>query len=214
MGRAAPEQDVAALGLATDTEHAKVATTDVIVTPDDDMHTVSVGWRELGLGAAALMTWFSLFAGGILVNTEPARTALTAASTFAERVSQLPIILCCWTVTNVGCLACLAAVLGAVGRRTHFTSGNTINHFDQSTTLRLRVAAIYYASAIMRGFGVYALVLGGLLVLATDTLVTPTQEEYLRLASTTSVISFYAGYDPEMFAGILERAQGFFRKHK
>ena len=47
--------------------------------------------------------------------------------------------------------------------------------------------------------------LAGLLVMATEALTSPTQGHYVRLASTISVVSFYAGYDPQMFAVILDR---------
>ncbi|MCZ6837382.1 MAG: hypothetical protein O7G85_16525 [Planctomycetota bacterium] len=179
---------------------------------ETDPHAYMVSWWELVFGSCALILWFSLFAGGILINIGSSRTALTSSETFWQGVSHLPLILSCWTVTNVGVLAVLAAILGAVGRRTRFTSNNTISRFSNSPLLKSRAAIIFYASAVIRGFGVYSLLLGGLLILATATLVAPSQEEYLRLALTISIISFYAGYNPEVFASLLKRAEGFFRK--
>ncbi len=63
----------------------------------------------------------------------------------------------------------------------------------------------------MRGFGVFVLILSGLLVLATDSLISPNQGQYVRLAGMVSVISFYAGYDPVALAELLKRIEQFLR---
>jgi hypothetical protein len=69
----------------------------------------------------------------------------------------------------------------------------------------------FFAAAVMRGFGVYTLSLSGLLLLATDTLVKPDQETYLKLAPTISIISFYAGFNPQVFGIMLERVNKYMR---
>jgi hypothetical protein len=174
-----------------------------------DRSAIAVSWRELLAGFAALGGWFVLFAGGILIGTQVYISALGGALSLGLRTWYLMMVVMFWTITNVGLLSCLAAILGAFGRRTKFTSHLATHWADEelsdTTRANPRTVVILYASAIMRGFGVYALVLAGLLVLATDMLVTPSQVEYVRLAATISIISFYAGYDPQMFAGILDR---------
>ena len=169
--------------------------------------------KELLTGFIVLGAWFMVFAGGILVGTQHYITAITEGATFFDAARFSVIIFLFWTITNVGILSCLAAVLGAFGRRTNFTDKV---FFDDVSTAdhRLRSAdarevIVHYASAVMRGFGVYTLVLSGLLVLATDALIAPTQGQYVRMAALVSVISFYAGYDPTMFAGFLDRIQKF-----
>jgi hypothetical protein len=177
---------------------------------------VLVGWRELVVSTSALLTWFALFAGGTLIATRPFIDAMAGATGLLESTGLSVIILLFWTITNVGILSMLAAILGAFGQRTRFTSRippyNTILVSPQiSTDANPRELFTHYASAIMRGFGVYTLVLSGLLVLATDAIVAPTQGQYVRMAGMVSVISFYAGYDPEMLAGLLKRIERFIK---
>jgi hypothetical protein len=174
-----------------------------------DRSSIAVSWRELLAGFVALAAWFLLFAGGILIATAPYIKTLGTNVAIAQWTSAMSMIVLFWTITNVGILSCLAAVLGAFGRRTRFTSRLAVNYPDDTATNPTnadpRIVVIMYATAIIRGFGVYALMLAGLLVMATETMLNPSQDQYVRLAATISVISFYAGYDPEMFAGILER---------
>jgi hypothetical protein len=81
-----------------------------------------------------------------------------------------------WIITNVGVLSCVAAFLGALGRRNHFTLG-TVLVPDTHPVLQpdLQGLGTYYVSAIMRGFGIYTRVLAGLLVLAMELLASLTQ---------------------------------------
>jgi hypothetical protein len=98
-------------------------------------------------------------------------------------------------------------MIGALGRRTRFASRPSAANPGLGDVTDNVI--VHYASALIRGFGVYALVLAGLLVVATDMMIKPDQGGYVRLAGLISVISFYAGYDPEMFAGFLERVKRF-----
>jgi hypothetical protein len=174
-----------------------------------DRSSIAVSWRELLTGFFALAAWFLLFAGGILIGTASYIKSLEGNLAVTQWMWAVTMVVLFWTITNVGILSCLAAILGAFGRRTRFTSRLAVNYPDDAaispTNADARTVVILYASAIIRGFGVYALMLAGLLVMATETLLNPSQGHYVRLAATISVISFYAGYDPEMFAGILER---------
>lgn len=178
-----------------------------------DRGRIVAGWRELTVGFLALAMWFLLFAGGVLVGTESYITAMTQGAGFVEGLRLTAMIILFWTITNVGILSILAAILGAFGRRTRFTSRVALESAETNPALlteeNAREVCIHYASATMRGFGVYALVLSGLIVLATDALVSPTQGQYVRLAAMISVISFYAGYDPAMFSGFLDRIRKF-----
>jgi len=167
--------------------------------------SAEVGSVELVLGAVALAMWFMLFGGGILVGTAPYREEIQAPQGAAHLLRSSVIVLAFWTITNVGLLCCLSAFLGALGRRTRFA-------------IRLAQAEVYldavpaqvrlhYASAVIRGFSIYAIMIAGMLVLATETFIQPSQGEYLRISATAAVLSFYAGYDPEMFAGVLSRVK-------
>lgn len=166
---------------------------------------------ELLFGVAALVVWFVLFAGGVLIGTTPYREAIASASNPIVWLQSFAIVLLFWTITNVGILSCIAAFLGALGRRTRFTMAALTADPPAVPTMGATTVAIFYVSAIMRGFGIYALSFAGLLVLATQSFQNPDQGAYLRLAATLSVISFYAGYDPETFAGLLDRVKQFFQ---
>lgn len=177
---------------------------------------VTAGWRELFVSSGALFAWFALFAGGTLIATKPFIDAAANMSNPFNTAGNWCVIVLFWTITNVGILSMLAAILGAFGQRTRFASPIRMSGLlgtpaQPSTDASPRELFTHYASAIMRGFGVYTLVLSGLLVLATDAIVSPTQGQYVRLAGMVSVISFYAGYDPEMLAGLLKRIERFLK---
>ena len=174
---------------------------------DDAPVTDHITWIELAIGTGALLAWFILFLGGSLIDTTPYRSQLSG-----DQAGLLAwgVVGSFWTITNVGLLACCAATLGATGKRTRFTTKVVIRSEAIHVSQPLKDVFIYYASALMRGFGIYMLVFAGLLVLATETLEAPTQTKYLRLAATLSVMSFYAGYDPETFGSLFGRVRRMF----
>src|SRR5262245_40725922 len=73
---------------------------------------IVAGWRELTVGFTALVVWFLLFAGGVLVGTESYLTAMSQGPGFVEWLRLAAMIILFWTITNVGILSILAAVLG------------------------------------------------------------------------------------------------------
>ncbi len=166
---------------------------------------------ELSLGIIALIVWFGLFTGGILISTEAHRNKIGDVSQGAALAIINWLAVCAfWTITNVGILSCIAAYLGALGRRTRFTMRiDQIQEDKDGSRRQISGVGTFYVSALMRGFGVYALILAGLLVWGTETLISPSQAAYMRIAPTISIIGFYAGYDPCMFAGLLERVKSF-----
>jgi hypothetical protein len=161
---------------------------------------------EFLLGLIALLLWFVTFGGGIIVGTEQLRAELARARDLATAIPLAMQVFLFWTITNVGVLSCLAAFLGAFGRRNqfavHLTRPNT--HYLELVPANI---SSHYASAVLRGFGIYAMVMAGLLILATETFENPSQGGYLRIAATVSVMAFYAGYDPELFASVLQRVK-------
>lgn len=177
---------------------------------------IDITWRELFLASASLAAWFLIFTGGTLIKTSDYIGMLSNPLKAHEMFSLTFVILLFWTITNIGFLSMLAAILGAFGNRTRFTTKLTdreariVSH-SEKVSINAREIYNFYASSIMRGFGVYVLVLSGLLVLATEALVSPDQGQYVRLAGMISVVSFYAGYDPEMIAGLLQRIENFIK---
>ncbi|MDX1970382.1 MAG: hypothetical protein SFV23_24645 [Planctomycetaceae bacterium] len=171
----------------------------------------SVSLPELVMATLALGTWFGLFAGGLLVGTETYRSRIMSPEGVASAFTSWLIVLSFWTITNIGLLACVSSYLGAFGRRARFIAAAVDGAISQDLAMKASITALwtYYASAVMRGFGVYTLSLAGLLVLATQSLLQPSQEDYLRLAPLLSIISFYGGYDSTVFAGMLGRVKAF-----
>lgn len=167
---------------------------------------------EVTAAILALVLWFLLFSGGCLLGTEHYRKQL--ASPIAWHTKFKPLIACLlfWTTPNIGLLCCLSAFLGFVGYRTQFTTPLsphcTIMPLSEDVRRMLLTSSL---SAIMRGFGVFTLSIGGLLILATDTLVTPDQKTYLRFAPMLSIISFYVGFNPYVFGSMLDGVNRFIR---
>ena len=177
---------------------------------------IQLSAKELVFGLTLLILWFGLFSGGILVSSKPYRDQLEFPQSLglSAIITNWLIVTTTWSITNLGLLACIAASLGALGLRTRFTSRtDPMQAALEVAQPEDRGVATYYVSAIMRGFGIYGLVLAGLLVLATESLANPTQEAYMRLAPTVSIISFYAGYDPSIFAGLLDRVKSFLQSN-
>lgn len=178
--------------------------------PQREERPVHLAKRELFSGLIVLASWFCLFLGGILIGTEPHRTSLQNPTSSAGLIWSWIVICAFWTITNLGLLCCVSAFLGALGKRTRFTSRNDpLNSTIETADPNLRGLDTYYMSAVMRGFGVYILSLGGLLIMATDSLLDPSQAGYVRLAPAMSIVSFYAGYDPSIFEELLHRVNSF-----
>lgn len=163
---------------------------------------------EMIAALVALTLWFLLFAGGSLISTETYRRMLMESISWVEKLKPLTVCVLFWTTSNIGMLACLAAFLGGVGYRCRFTEPPEFgNRGRQLLAVNPRLLMTSYIAAVMRGFGTYTLSLAGLLLVATDTLTAPSQTSYLRLAPLVSIASFYSGFNPRTFAGLLNRVK-------
>ncbi len=79
-------------------------------------------WSELLLASLCLAGWFMLFCGGTLIGTAPYVAALSASKDWLATVGSGVIVMLFWTISNIGILCMLSAVLGAFGARTRFAS--------------------------------------------------------------------------------------------
>ncbi|MCA9007179.1 MAG: hypothetical protein KDA70_18035 [Planctomycetaceae bacterium] len=175
-------------------------------------------WQEFILAAGAICVWFILFTGGTLIGTAKYISALIGESSNIGLFESSLYVLFFWTITNIGLISLVSSILGAFSQRVRFvnklyenasvTVPQHLPTIEINNGERKEAFSVHYSSAAMRGFGVYVLVLSGLLVLATDVLINPSQSQYVRLAGMVSVISFYAGYEPEMLGGLLMRVKG------
>lgn len=58
----------------------------------------------------------------------------------------------------------------------------------------------------------YLALLAGLLLLTTQAITNATQDQYVQLAGTVSVLAFMVGYDPDVFRKIMGRVNGWASK--
>lgn len=153
---------------------------------------------------AAISAWIVLFAAGVSIPAAPYITLLDhmaegKTSTLALLGSGAMVVLCS-TYTNPGILACLAAFLGGVSKGVRSGGASTAEFADASPT-----PVADCLSAVVRGFFLYLVLLSGLLLLTTKAITDGTQEQYVQLAGTVSVLAFMVGYDADFFFRIMRR---------
>jgi hypothetical protein len=177
----------------------------------DHVLTPLTRWEFL-FAVLALSLWFLFFSGGSLLGTVTYRNQLASPIAWNDKIKPLVVCLFFWTTSNLGILSCLAAFLGAVGFRSGFTTTLDAKCSIQKPTAAMRSMLLtWYLAAVMRGFGVYTLSTAGLILLATDAVTDAGQETYLRLAPLISIVSFYSGFNPRTFGGLLDRVQRILR---
>ena len=161
---------------------------------------------EVVLGVAAVVGWLLFFAGGTIVSTAELR-AMVEKGTFQSPLQAVWAwwgVVTCYTITNAAFLASLAAVAGQFSNRSRESE---LRSAGTKALLppHIRDVMACYSAAAMRGFVIYLLVISGLLLVTTEAIASPDQNQYVRLAATISVISFIAGYDSQVFKQALDR---------
>ena len=148
------------------------------------------------------LSWLTLFAAGVIVNSKYYRDNLSNVHTLSLTViaKNLPMVLLSYTLTNTLFLCCFAAFLGAVGRRA-LISGEEVPE-------SYRLNRSHYTAAILRGFFIYIALVSGALVTNAVSLDT-TPQDYQHLAGVASLLSFMLGHDAYLFAKILTRLSGY-----
>lgn len=157
----------------------------------------------LAWAMAAIIGWMVLFAVGVSIPSGPYISLLdqmtTAQTSFSALLGAGMMVVFCSTFTNPGILSCLAAFLGGVAKRVQPESPLPDTGIDGPS------AAAAYMSAVVRGFFLYLVMLSGLLLLTTKAITDSTQEQYVQLAGTVSVLAFMVGYDADFFFRIMRR---------
>jgi hypothetical protein len=181
------------------------------------------------LACLTLLIWLNLFAGGIFIDTEPARCAIspkgvaalqTQASSngggggdpCAEHLNAQGNrkdgmgIAASWFIAivfflplNVALLCATAGLLGTFG------SIANLNHDPAKLSLLDRTNP--YISGLLRGFFVYLFVISGLLVLDDTPFSNTSPGQYIRLAGFLSLFSFVVSYQPHIFSMLIDIAQ-------
>ena len=105
-----------------------------------------------------------------------------------------------WTWTNVMVLACTASIIGELGKALMKGENARID------------------SAIIRGFFIYLMLVGGQLILAgtlsrsiydsnNETIIIITQGQYFRVSTFISLLAFLVGYNPDFFSFLIKKVQ-------
>jgi len=172
---------------------------------------------------AVFLVWLALFAGGIIVDTAPYRTAISASGvaaltngdtgqgspgpvapqTTASGVQSSPpsmltswaVVLICFLPINLAWLCAAAGALGAFGNRANLADDHPkgISHDNTNP----------YTSAVLRGFFVYLFMVSGLLLLDDSPFSHPAPGQYVRLAGFLSLFSFVVSYQPRLFSVLI-----------
>lgn len=169
-----------------------------------------------------LLLWLVLFAGGILVDTEPYRYRISPGGVQALSVETpaaaapaapapgipadaAPGLLTSWFVVllwflpvNLALVCAVAGVLGAMGNRAN------LHHEGPDAAGRPTPdLSNPYLSAMLRGFFVYLFLISGLLLLDDAPFSNSTPGQYVRLAGFLSLFSFVVNYNPHIFSGLV-----------
>lgn len=176
------------------------------------------GWRWqlrdsplllLSLFVAGL--WLCIFAAGLSIPAAPYMSVLaemhSSKPSLGAIASSGALVLFCSTTTNPGLLACLAGILGGLSNLAHI-DGRSNDTGDASVTPLI----IDCFAPMLRGFFLYLALLAGLLLLTTQAITNATQDQYVQLAGTVSVLAFMVGYDPDVFRKIMGRVNGWASK--
>lgn len=166
---------------------------------------------EVVFGVTTIFLWMCFFLVGIVVETASLRAAV-AENTFVttgEMVGVWFILLTCYTVTNIGILACLSAVIGKFSRRSLSFETASLNGLKAAPIATFGEVLVLYSVAIARGFVIYLLMIGGLILLTTPVVTDSSPEEYIKIAGTVSILAFMAGYDAEVFKRAIDRVTAF-----
>ena len=166
---------------------------------------------EVVIGVSAICLWLCFFLAGIVVETKSLRELVSAGliSSFWELVSVSFILMTCYTVTNLAILSSFAAVIGKFCRRALTYETGTFSGFTPAPTATIGTVMVFYSVAIARGFVIFLMMTGGLILLQTDAVTASTTEEYIKMAGTISILAFMAGYDAEIFKRALDRISAF-----
>ncbi|WP_165248825.1 hypothetical protein [Paludisphaera soli] len=152
---------------------------------------------EVAAGGLAFAAWMTLLAAGIAVGTQdfidPVRNHKIAGA--VELIGCLAVIVACHTVTNTAMLCCVSAFLGALGFR-------AVGGEGPGDPAGRRDA---YVAAVTRGFFIFLIVQSGSILLSDQAFTNLSLEKYIRLAGLSSLLSFTAGYNPDVFRQLMDR---------
>lgn len=165
----------------------------------------------LVLGIASMLAWIMLFSAGLLIDSEPYRTALINKDV---TVHNLVLAALLYTPTNVALLSMLAGLMGGCSSlmydhgdleeqiKSAQAEGN--QQLARRLTLRLSYLSESPFSSMLRGFLVYLAIISGILLAISNPFEVTSADQFIRLAGLFSVIAFVMGYDPTRFEDLID----------
>lgn len=196
------------------------------------LRVAKLGLPECALGFGVFVLWLGLFGGGILVDTEPYRQAISPdgaarlsdegrPAATREREGREPSppaaspsatqsvtatnkrhLLRAWLVV-LTCFLPLNLAWLCLSASTLGAVGNLANLSDDGDPSQSPDLTNPYMSAVLRGFFVYLFLMSGLLVLDNAPFSNAGPSQYIRLAGFLSLFSFVVSYQPRLFGSLL-----------
>lgn len=173
----------------------------------------------MAIGIASMLTWVGLFSAGLLIDSEPYRTALLKNDLTVINFLFAALL---YTPTNVALLSMLAGLLGGCAslmydqKELHEQIRNAEKDGKLEIAKRLSVRASYLSespvSSMLRGFLVYLAIISGILLAISSPFEETSADQFIRLAGLFSVIAFVMGYDPTRFEDLIANLSSLSRK--
>lgn len=168
-------------------------------------------WNRLSLtvaGGMSMLSWLMLFGAGLLVNSEPYRTAVGTSFTAKAFV----VSLLTYTPTNIALLTMAAALCGGCSSGILARSGRAKVVEDPTTDGNAEAWSEdgfeNPIASIIRGFVVFVAFLGGVYISTDQPFAHASPEQYARTAGAISLLAFLVGFDQAVFRNLLKLGSG------
>jgi hypothetical protein len=155
-------------------------------------------------GLCAIVLYFSLFAVGLVVDSNPLRTRLASAP---QDIGLFLLVLISYTPTNVAFLGILAGFMGGCASLiTYSRRGQPAAQEPESASM-VRQSMLFRTesplASMFRSVIVYFGFMAGILAMTVSAFANTTPDQYARLATTISFFSFAVGYDPTKLQSLI-----------
>jgi hypothetical protein len=155
-------------------------------------------WFQGLVATVMVVCWLALFFGGLLIGTKDLREKLALHSASVGEIAQ---VIALWTPSNVAFLAIFAGLAGGAARLIFRQAEDVEGAGSETGVRRIRRETLF--GGVIRGFVIYLGLLSGGLVVGGETFSQTSPEQFLRMASTTSLAAFLSSFRPEIFEGLL-----------
>jgi hypothetical protein len=178
-------------------------------------------------GTFATGLWLGLFTIGLCIPTQAYRDRLMAidpikagSPSVPEIFESLVVVAFAFTPTNLALLCCAAALVGCLGRlattddaeaRALLDAHEDAKGTEAPTLERGAVTVSPLAPAITAitwGLFIYLIVVSGTVVVTGDPFQSTSPEQYLRMASSTSLLAFAVGWRPQFISQLVSGVCG------